>query len=104
VSPQLSRCNRCTGQLPVNSAQFSPALGTFWCADCGRGEEGLTRVDAAVLAQLDALLAMPLEGCRKMPLGRTAAATAQLASQLLSLHLHRPLRSLRLIAQLGAAP
>jgi len=101
LAPQLSRCNRCAGPLPEDHALFSPALGTFWCATCGGGEEGLTRVDTVVLTQLHSLCDLPLDGCRGIALGNTAAAAAQLAGQLLAIHLHRPLRSLRLIAQLG---
>jgi len=101
LAPHFATCNRCAGPFPVDTAHFSPALGTFWCATCGRGEEGLTPIDTAVIAQLGSLLALPLEACRAAPLGDTAAAAAQLAGQLLSIHLHRPLRSLRLIAQLG---
>lgn len=102
LAPQLARCNRCGGALPEDAALFSAALGTFWCASCARGEDGLARVEASLLAQLDSLQRLSLEECRAVALGPAAAAAAQLAGQLLALHLNRPLRSLRLIAQLGS--
>jgi DNA repair protein RecO (recombination protein O) len=101
-APQLEHCNRCTGELPEDRVSFSPALGTFWCASCAGKEEGLTQIDTSVVASLATLRHRSLAECRATQLGEAEAAAAQLTGQLLAIQLGRPLRSLRLIAQLEA--
>lgn len=100
--PQLDHCNRCGGALPGDQVSFSPALGTFWCATCAVNEEGLTMIDAGVIKRLASLRRLPLAHCRDSGLGEAAAPAALLTGQLLAIQLGRPLRSLRLIAQLEA--
>jgi hypothetical protein len=57
-----------------------------------------------VLRRLDALKSLPLAACRDVSLGPHGADAGQLTGRLLSLHLARPLQSVKLIEQLTRLP
>ena len=70
---------------------------------CRSAEDATEPVTGAVLRHLDTLKGLPLAECRAAPLGALAADAGVLTSRLLSLHLARPLQSVKLIEQLGRA-
>ena len=103
--PQLDRCMRCRCLLASTQPVFlGVAHGTFWCNGCRDPEEPLVQITASLLPQLSALKRLPLAQCRQRSLGDTATDAAQLTGRLLALHLRRPLRSMKLVAQLAAGP
>ena len=100
--PPIERCAQCDDPLSEAHESFFGALnGGFWCRDCGTREEGLTAVDATLVSRLRAMRDWPLERCRTEPFAGSRDHAARLTGQLLSLHLVRPLKSLRLIEQLA---
>ncbi len=103
--PQLDRCGSCQRVLPEAEPVFlNAAHGTFLCSDC-QGPAGTTvLIPAGVLPRLAALRHLSLADSRQQVFGPVAAAAAQLTGRLLALHLARPLRSVKLIAQLTASP
>lgn len=100
--PPMDRCNVC--QRPFDRRMPSYLHldhGTFSCAGCRVPSEPTTEVPSGLLPRLAALRELPLNACQAESLGGDAAAAAQLTSRLLALHLIRPPRSLKLIAQLA---
>ncbi len=97
----LENCQQCT--LPLHETVdsfFSPSQGAFWCSRCRGGGDGLVAVATDLVAQLRALRQVPLSRSRENPLDAGRQEAARLTSQLLALHLVRPLKSIRLIEQL----
>lgn len=101
--PQLQRCGRCHRELGAAAPLFlDPAHGSIVCSDCRRNGESLVGVTADTLLALEAIRTVSLSDarrCRFTP--ATATGAAQLMGRLLALHLPRPLRSTKLIAQLS---
>jgi DNA repair protein RecO (recombination protein O) len=102
--PQLDRCTRCQQPwaegVPVS---LSVSHGTFSCGACRSDAEASVAVDAALLPRLAELKTLPLAACRSRPLGALAPEAGRLTGRLLSLHLARPLLSVKLIEQLATA-
>lgn len=102
-APPLAGCHQCDRQLDGSAAvYFAAAQGLFWCGDCAGSRDGLQAVAAPVMSQLRQLRQTPLDHCRSHLLGDERGAAALLTGQLLALHLHRPLQSIRTIEQLTA--
>ena len=100
--PQLDRCVECRRYLAENEPAYLNAThGTFSCPTCNQSGRPLVLVASGLLAQLQTLKSLSLLDCRALHLGALAADAARLTGQLLALHLSRPLRSLKLIEQLG---
>jgi DNA repair protein RecO (recombination protein O) len=99
--PQLERCRSC--QAPFAQAEavfFDPLQGTLSCGRC-RDARASMEVGREVVTSLAALQPLPLRSCRARSLGAVAAEAAQLTGRLLALHLTRPPRALRLIAEIA---
>ena len=99
--PPMDRCNLC--QRPFDRddpAYLHLNQGTFSCTDCQVHGEPKADVPHGLLPRLAALRELPMSACQAESLGPAAADAANLTSRLLSLHLIRPPRSLKLIAQL----
>lgn len=100
--PLLDRCHVCRQSLAEeHDAYLHTAHGTMMCGTCRESNAPLEPYPGALLAQLSTLQTLPLADCRAHGLGSHAAEAAQLTGQLLALHIHRPLRSLKLIEQLS---
>jgi DNA repair protein RecO (recombination protein O) len=105
LAPGLESCHHCQGDLSDASPTLLDTMhGTFSCRDCRSRNAASIEVAAGVVARLRLLRESPLRECRRQALGPEAAEAALLTGRLLAQHLSRPLRSLRLIAQLAAAP
>lgn len=103
--PQLDGCHRCRRPWQDDArAWIATHHGTVACDRCRSAEDAVEPVAGAVLRRLEALKALPLATCRDAPLGAHGADAGQLTSRLLSLHLARPLQSVKLIEQLGRSP
>lgn len=102
--PRLDRCAGCGQATDAVEAVFlSLQQGTFLCAHCrARGEDCL-EVDGQVLRQLINLKSLPVADCLGYSLRGRGPEASEVTGRLLALHLHRPLRSLKLIAQLAAS-
>jgi DNA repair protein RecO (recombination protein O) len=100
-APALERCHHCQKELASSAlALLDPVHGTFSCPDCRGRDASSIEIGAGVVSRLVSLREAPLGECRRQSLGEVAAEAALLTGRLLGLHLTRPLRSLRLIAQL----
>lgn len=100
--PQLDGCNRC--RRPWEDEQrawIATHHGTVACETCRSAEEATEPVSGTVLRHLETLKSLPLEASSGIALGPLAADAGTLTSRLLSLHLARPLQSVKLIEQLG---
>lgn len=105
----LDECARCSAPLGTDGDPcFGPSQGVFWCGHCGGGttgagapDEGTFAVSSPLMARLRALRQWPLDRCRDEPFDAGRDEAARLTSHLLSLHLARPLKSLRMIEQLA---
>ena len=103
--PQLDGCNRCRRPwADEERAWIATHHGTVACDVCRSAEDATEPVSGAVLRHLDLLKGLPLAECRDTPLGALAADAGVLTSRLLSLHLARPLQSVKLIEQLSRPP
>jgi DNA repair protein RecO (recombination protein O) len=101
-APRLDRCLRCQCVLADGGAAvLDPQHGTFSCRDCRDPSQAAIEIAPQVLQNLAVLGETALDDCRRLSFGDRAEEAAQLTGRLLALHLHRPLRSLRLIAQIG---
>lgn len=107
-APPLHECSRCQGPLAVDGdPHFGPLQGVFWCRRCAAAARstasdiGDFTVSSPLVARLRALREWPLERCRAEPFDAGREDAARLIGYLLSLHLIRPLKSLRLIEQLA---
>lgn len=99
--PQLERCARCGRAWgEAESALLDLAHGNAICAGCRRAEEATIPVDPVLRTRLAELAGLPLAACRAEPFGPLVRAAADLSGHLLSLHLPRPLRSVKLIERL----
>ncbi len=97
----LERCVQCGNDLNENEiCYFGTMTATFQCQQCGVGNDTHTPIAATLLAMLRGLRLMPLTQCQEQPLTNVRDEAARLTGQMLSLHLIRPLRSLRTIDQL----
>jgi DNA repair protein RecO (recombination protein O) len=100
--PLLDRCHACRRELAVDhDAYLDLAQGTLLCGSCRQNHVPLVPYLGALLARLAELQSLPLADCRERRLGEHAGAAARLTGQLLALHIHRPLKSLKLIEQLA---
>lgn len=100
-APPMDRCNAC--QQPFEreaSSYLHLTQGTFACAPCQSHGEPTVEVPSGTMSRLAALRDLPMAACQGESLGAAAADAANLTSRLLALHLIRPPRSLKLIAQL----
>ncbi|MBX3023451.1 DNA repair protein RecO [bacterium] len=103
--PQLDACHRCRRPWrDEERAWIATHHGTVACDACRSAEEATEPVSGTVLHRLDRLKNLPLEACRGVPLGPLSADAGVLTSRLLSLHLARPLQSVKLIGQLSRPP
>ena len=103
LEPQLEACGRCgRAWTDPETAWLSLHHGTVVCATCRAADDATVDVSTALLARLEALKQGSLAAARTTPLGALAADAALLTGRLLSLHLARPLQSVRLIEQLAA--
>lgn len=103
--PQLDGCNRCRRPWRDDErAWVATHHGTVACDACRSAEDATEPVSGAVLRRLEALKSLPLAACREATLGGHSADAGQLTGRLLSLHLARPLQSVKLIEQLGRMP
>jgi len=100
-APQLERCLSCRREFgAVGKANFRPAAGGFLCTSCSRTGTADAAVPCAVLSQLARLARVPLAECnQQVPDLRREAA--EVTGRLIEQHLSRPLRSLKLIAQIS---
>jgi DNA repair protein RecO (recombination protein O) len=99
--PMLDHCHVCRRILPEDQdAYLDTAHGTVTCNGCRQAHAPLSPYLGALLTRLSDLLTRPLPDCRALTLGAHAMEAAKLTGQLLALHIHRPLRSLKLIEQL----
>lgn len=97
----LERCHQCVAPLgDTAETYFSPSQGAFWCSRCRGIGEGLVALHAGLVTRLRTLREAPLSRCRETSLGDGRDTAAQVTGQLLALHLVRPLKSIRMIAQL----
>ncbi len=102
--PRLDVCSGCRTSLQTTDAMVYLALahGTFWCAACRAQGGAVAAFSAGALPVIQALKQQSLAACRRQGLSTVAAEAAEITGRLLNLHLQRPLRSIKLIAQLGA--
>jgi DNA repair protein RecO (recombination protein O) len=101
--PQLDRCTRCERPWTAGEPVYlSVSRGTFACARCRSEQDATVSIEVSLLPQLAELKALPLAACRERPLGALAREAGELTSRLLALHLVRPLRSVKLIEQMGS--
>lgn len=99
--PQLARCAGCGQTLDATPAiHVEPARGNWRCSACRTADAIGFEAPGAAARELLALRDLPLADCQARPLGPTAGAIARITGRLLEVHLQRPLRSLKLIAQL----
>lgn len=100
--PQLDACTRCgRAWRGDEAAHLSINHGTVVCAACRRNEDAGVTVEPALLTQLAELKTLSLAACRERTFGALARDAGQVIGRLLSLHLVRPLRSVKLIEQLA---
>lgn len=102
--PCLDLCAVCESPFPSGDPiLLHAAHGTFLCAPCAR-RQNVVVVEVAqdLLSTFARLVELPLASCREQPRRAAATDAAELTGRLLALHLHRPLRSVKLIRQLGA--
>jgi DNA repair protein RecO (recombination protein O) len=100
--PLLDRCHACRRALAADDAAYLHlAHGTVLCGSCRQDHAPLVPYLGALLARLSELQTLPLGACRERRLGEHANDAAKLTGQLLALHIHRPLKSLKLIEQLA---
>jgi DNA repair protein RecO (recombination protein O) len=100
--PPMDRCNVCRRPFESNDTTYLHLTqGTFCCAACQTRGEPTVEVPSGLLSRLAALRERPMAECQAQSLGEAAAEAANLTSRLLALHLIRPPRSLKLIAQLA---
>jgi DNA repair protein RecO (recombination protein O) len=101
--PQLQSCGRChRSVLETTRAFLDPVHGNIVCAACRATGESLVAVAGDTLIALDTIRAAPLCDARHHRFAAaTAAEAAQLLGHLLAVHLPRPLKSVKLIAQLS---
>lgn len=100
--PPMDRCNAC--QRPFvhdDIAYLHLNQGTFSCASCNTRGDPTAELPSGLLPRLAALRELPMADCQAQSLGPDAVEAANLTSRLLALHLIRPPRSLKLIAQLA---
>jgi DNA repair protein RecO (recombination protein O) len=104
-APAFESCHHCQRDLSGSSpAVLDPLHGTFSCRDCRSRNASSIEIAAGVVMHLRLLRETSLRECRGHSLGPDAAEAALLTGRLLAQYLTRPLRSLRLIAQLTAPP
>jgi len=103
--PQLGRCHTC--RSPLNAE--GPALldthhGTIVCTQCAAADRGrsLVEVESRALQRLAELQTVPLDACDAELLEGMGTEAAAITGHLLALHLSRPLKALRFIAQTQA--
>lgn len=104
-APEMESCHHC--HVPFGGAAtilLDPMNGTFSCPDCRSRNASSIEVAAGVVSHLVSLRQASLRECRSRSLGTDASEAALLTGRLLAPHLIRPLRSLRLIAQLAVPP
>jgi DNA repair protein RecO (recombination protein O) len=104
--PQFEQCRACRGALPVHQPSFLDLhQGTILCAECAAATPtpNLEEVGSGVLRRLAALKHIPLAACGAELIEGLAAEAASVNGRLLALHLTRPLKSLRFIAQATTA-
>jgi len=102
--PQLERCAACgRGVHDDGRFRIDPTHGTLRCARCPSAEAPGFEVAGETVGLLLALRGLPLADCQRQSLAAAAAEAAQITGRLLEEHLQRPLRSLKMIAQLNAA-
>jgi DNA repair protein RecO (recombination protein O) len=97
--PQMLACGRCQRPLSLDDA----AVLDFhkYSVACNTCVTSATTISGATLHTVEALKHRTLEDLRTTRFGpQTSAEAAQLISMLLAPHLHRPLKSLKLIATL----
>jgi DNA repair protein RecO (recombination protein O) len=102
--PPMDRCNVC--QRPFgrdDTACLHLTQGTFSCATCKATGQPTAELPNGLLSRLAILRDLPMAGCQAQSLGPDTAEAANLTGRLLALHLIRPPRSLKLIAQLTTA-
>lgn len=100
--PQIEHCHGCRASLERGPAAFvEVATGVFFCSACRPHGSTVSAVAPELLPLVQRLKAIPLADSRRLPFGELAREAASLTGHLLSLHLVRPLRSLRLIDQLA---
>lgn len=101
--PELHNCGACHQPLlGVAQAFLDPMQGHLVCAACRPRAQALLPLSGATLSALDGLKKLPLHAARQQRFSPTAAAeAAQVMTALLALHLPRPLRSVKLIAELS---
>jgi DNA repair protein RecO (recombination protein O) len=100
--PPMDRCNVCQRPFGGDDTPYLHlSQGTFSCASCQARGEPTAQIPSGLLLRLGALRELPLASCQAEGLGEAAADAANLTSRLLALHLIRPPRSLKMIAQLA---
>jgi DNA repair protein RecO (recombination protein O) len=103
--PQFDQCRACRQALPTHQPSFLDLQqGTILCTKCAAttATPNLEEVSSGILGRLAALKHTPLAACRAELLEGFAAEAASVNGRLLALHLTRPLKSLRFIAQATA--
>jgi DNA repair protein RecO (recombination protein O) len=100
--PHLEACTRCgRGWKTGDVAHLSFSHGTVTCASCRSDEDAGLAVDPALLAHLAELKLLPLAACRERHFGPLSRDAGEITGRLLSLHLARPLQSVKLITDLA---
>jgi DNA repair protein RecO (recombination protein O) len=102
--PQLQSCARChRALLSLEQVFLEPTEGSFVCTACRAPGQAVIAVTGQTLKILDAIKRASLgEARRRRFTATTATEAAQMMSHLLALHLPRPLRSTKLIADLSS--
>lgn len=101
--PQVEHCHGCRASLQREPSAFvEVATGVFFCGVCRGAGVAVAAVAPGVLPLVQRLKDVPLADSRQLAFGDLSREAASLTGHLLSLHLVRPLRSLRLIDQLAA--
>jgi DNA repair protein RecO (recombination protein O) len=104
--PQFDQCRACRRALATHQTSFLDLQeGTLLCAACAALTPApeLQEVGSAVLGRLAGLKHTPLAACGAELLEGFASEAACINGRLLALHLSRPLKSLKFIAQATTA-
>jgi len=99
--PHLLHCSGCDSDLPVEGVAFDAARGGALCPDCATPGSGL-RMARMTLGSLAKILHSPDENFAEIRLSpQTLREGGAAIFSAVKIHLHRPLRSLSFLEQLG---
>jgi len=103
--PHFESCAACRRELAGCARLFlDPRHGSLVCDRCQSSDQSWIPVAGETVAMLDRLKETTLSDAQAVRLSPVLATeAAQLLGRLLSLHIARPLKSVRLIAELAAA-